>query len=135
MRAARGRQFAKGLDHRVDRFSGAIVRSNKNQRRAGSALPIWNEKGFSGGDQARQTDSPRRGLYLPPPLFEIKGRLLEPRALFHVRQDFADERKDHSFILPQLASESCPSSFPLFRRQVDYRATSPSSRQFPSRSA
>src|SRR5262249_9076415 len=46
-----------------------------------------------------QTNTPRRWSCLPPPLFEIQGRLLEPRTLFHVRQDFADERQDHSTIL------------------------------------
>ena len=36
---------------------------------------------------------------LPPTLFQISSRLLKTKALFHVRQDFADERQDHICIL------------------------------------
>src|SRR5215813_10548392 len=108
LRAACAAQLTEGLHHRKQGLSSTIVRNNHNQWGSGCALEIWNQQGFCCGNQSGQTNTPRGGSCLPPTLFKIRGRLLKSRALFHVRQDFADEGKDHVSILKHAAISSQP---------------------------
>jgi hypothetical protein len=86
-----GGEFAESAEDRNEIFDGAVVVDNDDQRALSAALPKHEQQGFGGGSEAGDTHTPRA-------LLELGGYTREGGKVFYVREEFADEGKQHAGI-------------------------------------
>ena len=92
IRIASAGEFTEAAQHRDEVFNGAVVADHENQGPLGGALKKREQQGFGGRCDSGHTNPPRA-------LFQMGGRTREGWKFFHVREEFANEGKQHAFLI------------------------------------
>ena len=85
-------EFAEPAEEGGEIFDGAIVVYDDDERTLGAPPPEHEQQGFGGRSEAGNTCPPRA---LP----QVGGYTREGGKFFHVREEFADEGKQHAGLI------------------------------------
>ena len=86
---AGGGKFAEAAKDGKKLFDGMVVFDDEDEGALGGTLEKHEQKGFCGGGETGDTNTPRA-------LLEVGGYTREGGKLFYVREEFADEGKKHA---------------------------------------